>query len=96
MTAISGMLIRKTEPHQKCSTRKPPTTGPTAAPTAATAVHTPMARARSRRSGKTWRRIDRVAGMIIAPPTPRRARAAIRTAGVSAVAASREATPKSA
>lgn len=69
-------------------------TGPVAAPTAATAVHMPMAMARSRRSGKTWRSIDRVAGMIIAPPTPSRARAAMSTPGESAVAASAEAIPK--
>ncbi len=92
---MSGMLMRKTEPHQKCSMRKPPRTGPLAAPIAATAVQMPMARARSRRSGKTWRRIDRVAGMIIAPPTPSRARAAMRTWALSARAAVAEATPKS-
>ncbi len=77
------MLTRKTEPHQKCSSRKPPSSGPTAAPTAATALQMPMASARSRRSGKTWRRIDRVAGMIIAPPTPSSARATISTWALS-------------
>ena len=92
--AISGMLIRKTEPHQKCWTRKPPRTGPVAAPTAATAVHMPMAVARSRRSGKTALSMESVAGMIIAPPTPSRARAAMSTSGVVASAATAEATPK--
>ncbi len=96
LTSISGMLTRKTEPHQKCSRRNPPSSGPTAAPTAATALQMPMASARSRRSGKTWRRIDSVAGMIIAPPTPSSARAMIRTWALSARAASAEATPKSA
>ena len=43
-TSSSGTLIRKTEPHQKCSTSTPPIRGPTAAPTAATALHTPSAR----------------------------------------------------
>lgn len=71
-------------------------TGPVAAPTAATADHTPMATARSRRSGKTCRRIDRVAGMIIAPPTPSMARAAMSTPALSAMAATADATPKSA
>src|SRR5699024_3383886 len=28
----TGTAIRKTEPHQKCSSKKPPTTGPRAAP----------------------------------------------------------------
>ncbi len=94
--AISGMLMRKTEPHQKCWIRKPPRTGPLAAPMAATAVQMPMASARSRRSGKTCRRIERVAGMIIAPPTPSRARAAMRIWALSARAAIAEAAPKSA
>ncbi len=71
-------------------------TGPVAAPTAATAVHTPMATARSRRSGNTCRRIDSVAGMIIAPPTPSRARATMSTPALSAMAATAEAIPKSA
>ena len=96
ITAISGMFTRKTEPHQKCSTRKPPSTGPTAAPTAATALHIPMASARSRRSGKTCRTIDSVAGMIIAPPTPSSARAAISSTGSPAAAATADATAKSA
>ncbi len=94
LTSISGMLTRKTEPHQKCSSRKPPSSGPTAAPTAATALQMPMAIARSRRSGKTCRRIDSVAGMIIAPPTPSSARATISSWALSARAASAEATPK--
>ncbi len=94
LTSISGMLTRKTAPHQKCSSRKPPSSGPTAAPTAATALQTPMARARSRRSGKTWRRIDRVAGMIMAPPTPSSARATMSISAVGANAATAEATPK--
>ncbi len=96
LTSINGMLTRKTEPHQKCSRRKPPSSGPTAAPTAATALQMPMASARSRRSGKTCRRIDKVAGMIIAPPTPSSARAAMSTWALSARAAMAEATPNSA
>ncbi len=94
IAAIIGMLMRKTDPHQKFSTRKPPRTGPTAAPTAATALHTPMATARSRRSGKTCRRIDSVAGMIMAPPMPSRARATMRICGLGASAAAAEARPK--
>jgi hypothetical protein len=93
LTSISGMFTRNTEPHQKCSSRNPPSSGPTAAPTAATALQMPMASARSRRSGKTWRRIDSVAGMIIAPPTPSSARATISTWALSARAAMPEATP---
>ncbi|GAA2908213.1 hypothetical protein GCM10020221_00380 [Streptomyces thioluteus] len=86
--------MRKTEPHQKCSRRSPPSSGPAAAPTAATALQTPMATARSRRSGKTCRRMESVAGMIIAPPAPSSARAAISTSGSVASEASSEAIPK--
>ncbi len=67
-----------------------------AAPIAATAVQIPMAVARSRRSGKTARRMESVAGMIMAPPTPSSARAAMRTEGSVARAATAEATPNSA
>lgn len=42
-----------------------------------TAAHTARAKARSLASVKTLRRIDRVDGMMAAPPTPRRARAAM-------------------
>jgi hypothetical protein len=89
-------LTRKTEPHQKCSSSSPPTSGPAAAPTAATALHTPMASARSRRSGNTARSTDSVAGMIIAPPTPSSTRAATSTCGLPAAAASAEAAAKQA
>lgn len=85
--------MRKTAPHHRCSTRTPPISGPTAAPAAATALHTPSAIARSRRSVKTCRMIESVAGMIIAPPTPRKARETMSASGVAANAADSEARP---
>ena len=75
-----GTLMRNTDPHQKCSSSTPPTTGPSAAPPEATEAHTPMATARSRSSAKVSRRMDRVAGIIMAAPTASSARAAIRMA----------------
>ncbi len=45
-----GTLIRNAEPHQKCSSNKPPTTGPNAAPPEATEAQIPNAIACSRSS----------------------------------------------
>ena len=85
--------MRKTEPHQKCSSSKPPTTGPiaTARPTAP--AQTPMARPRSRGS-KTLEMIASVAGMIAAAPRPISARAPISCPGVCEYALASEAMPK--
>ncbi|MNT50942.1 hypothetical protein D3C72_1878810 [compost metagenome] len=58
----------------------PPTTGPSAAPPEATEAQTPMATARSRSSAKVRRRMDKVAGIIMAAPTASNARAAISVA----------------
>ena len=69
--------MRNTEPHQKCSSSTPPRTGPNAAPPDATEAQTPMAMARSRSSVKVSRRMDSVAGIIIAAPTANSVRAAI-------------------
>ena len=64
-----------TEPHQKWSSRKPPTTGPSATATPATPDQMPIAIARSRAFVNTLVRIESVAGMISAAPTPITARA---------------------
>ena len=53
-TAHIGTLIRKTEPQPKCSTSRPPTSGPIAMPTPATPAQMPMARARSPGRGTCW------------------------------------------
>ena len=42
-TAMTGTLIISTEPHQKCSSRKPPVTGPSATARPAVAAHTAIA-----------------------------------------------------
>ena len=63
-----GTLTKKTDPHEKCSSRKPLTTGPTAAPPPEIPAHTAMALPRSC-GGKTLVRIESVAGMTNAAPT---------------------------
>jgi hypothetical protein len=75
--ATSGTLIQKTAPQEKCASSSPPSVGPTTMPTPAMADQAPLAPARSR-AGKTAVRIDSVAGITKAPPTPISARAAIR------------------
>lgn len=92
-TAITGRLMRKTEPHQKCSSRNPPTTGPTAAPAEAIAPQMPMARLRSRGSWNRLRIRARVDGIRVAPATPSSARATIIISGVVAYALSTETAP---
>lgn len=83
-TAMTGRLMRNTEPHQKCSRSSPPRIGPIAVPAEAVAPQMPMARLRSRGSWKRLRIRARVAGISVAPATPSSARAAIITSGVCA------------
>ena len=73
--ATMGTFTMNTEPHQKWSSRKPPTTGPRATPTPAVAAQIPIAIARSRASVKTLVSSDSVAGMMNAAPAPMTARA---------------------
>ena len=93
---INGTLTRNAACQEKCSSSAPPTIGPTAAPIAETAAHTPSAVARSPGSVKTERSSDSVVGMIIAPPTPSSARAAITSAGLSTSSTAADAPPKTA
>ncbi len=81
-----GTLTRKTDPHQKCESRIPPVIGPRPTPSADTPAHTPMALARSTGSRNTLVMIDRVAGMMQAPPTPMSARVAMSMVGEVAMA----------
>ena len=92
-TMTIGTLMRKTEPHQKCSMRNPPRTGPmaTAAPTAA--AHRPMALPRSR-GGKTTVMIESVTGSTDAPAAPMTPRKRMSCRGVCAYAVSSDARPK--
>ncbi len=89
----SGMLTQKTDCQEKCSSRSPPTIGPIATPSPEKPAHTAMARPRSFGSRKTLVRIDRVAGMISAPPMPMKARVKISWLAVSDMAAATEPIP---
>ena len=62
--------------------------GPKAMPPEATPDHMPSAQARSRVSVKLLRMMASVAGIIVAPPTPCSARAAINTPVVGAIGGS--------
>ena len=75
-----GTLTRNTEPHEKCSSRKPLATGPTAAPPPEMPAHTAIALPRSC-GGNTLVRIDSVAGMTNAAPRPMTARPTMMAAG---------------
>ncbi len=92
----TGTLTSSTEPHQKCSSRKPPVTGPIARPSAETPAHTPMARPRSRGSRNTLVMMDRVAGMMNAAPMPMTQRKAMSCPDEPALAASSEPAPNTA
>ena len=71
------MLIRKTEPHQKCSSRTPLSTGPSAMPPVITPVQMPIAFARCLASWNMLRISASVDGIRVAPAMPSTARAAI-------------------
>ncbi len=77
-----GMFTRNTDPHQKCSSRRPDAIGPSAAPEPEMPAHRAIALARSR-VGKTFVRIDSVDGMTNAAPMPMIARAPMSIPGVS-------------
>lgn len=69
-TMTIGTLMRNTEPHQKCSSKKPPVTGPNATAAPDTADHTPIDFARSTGSRNTSMRIASVLGKTSAAPIP--------------------------
>ena len=71
---VTGTLMAKADPHQKCSTSHPPRTSPTAPPPPAIPAQMPIALARSF-DGKLLTRMLSVAGMTSAPPIPMTARA---------------------
>ncbi len=74
----TGMLMRNTARHDTASTNHPPRNGPRAAATPPRPDHAPMARDRSAGTNDAWSRA-RLPGVSSAPPTPWRARAAMRT-----------------
>src|SRR6478752_8329752 len=81
-TTAIGRFTQNTELHEKWASRMPPITGPMATPRPENPAQMAMARPRSRGSRNTLVRIDRVDGMISAPPTPIRQRAAMSWLGV--------------
>ena len=85
---MTGTLMRKTLPHQKCSRRIPPTSGPRAVPPEVPADQMAMAVVRWREPGKILRIRESVEGIMVAPLTPSRARAAMSAAALGAKAAS--------
>src|SRR5699024_4709749 len=94
VTITTGTLMRNTDPHQKNSRSRPPSTGPAAAPTTATDIHTAMARFRSRTLVNVIRTRARLAGIMVAAPTPSRPRAAMSTQADGENAAAKDPTPK--
>ena len=89
----TGTLIRKTDPHQKCSSSNPPMIGPMAAPTIEMEPHMAIAMLRSRSTVKVMRIRANVAGIMADAPMARKARAAISTSGVGENAATMDAMP---
>ena len=84
---MNGTLIRKTEPHQKCSTRKPLSTGPSAIPLMVALVQTATAVRRCFSSWNMLRISASVEGISVAPATPWTARAVISSAALCEYAA---------
>lgn len=93
-STMTGVLIMKTEPHQKLFSSRPPTTGPRAAPVARVPLQAAMADFRCLESWNMLRIRAREVGVSVAAPSPSRAREPMSISGLSAVAASADATPK--
>ena len=93
-TATIGTLMRNTEPHQKCSSKNPPVTGPNATAAPETADQTPIDFARSTGSRNTSMRIASVLGNTRAAPIPISPRPMMSCSVVSVNAAHAENTPK--
>jgi hypothetical protein len=90
----TGTARRNTDPHQKCWSRNPPTTGPRIPPAEKPVAHTAMAVRRCVASWKMLRSRDRVAGISIDPKRPSSARAATSASPVGANAASADTAAK--
>ena len=81
-SAMSGMFTTNAACQLKCSSRKPPIKGPAAMPRPEMDDQAASANARSFASVKMFLTMEMVAGMIMAPPTPRMARMAMMASGV--------------
>jgi hypothetical protein len=93
---ITGTLRRKTDPHQKYSSIRPPMSGPIAPPSEKLMIHTLMAVVRWRGSRNMLRMSESVDGATVAPATPSSARVAMSMEALLENAASIEAPPKKA
>ena len=93
---MTGSASRKTDPHQKNSSMRPPRTGPTALPALKPPIQTPMAIERSFGSLNMWKMSDSVDGASVAPASPSSARLAMSISALTENAASTENTPKTA
>jgi hypothetical protein len=90
------MLSRNTEPHQKCTSNTPPTSGPIAVPVIKLVIQAEIATVRCCASRNMLRINERVDGISVAPAMPSSARAAISISGVEENAANPEARAKAA
>ncbi len=90
---MAGTLTRKAEPHQKWSSRNPPTIGPITAPPVMPPVQSAIAVLRWPPSWNMLRISARVEGISVAPASPSSARVAISTSAPVEYAATTEATP---
>ena len=88
-----GTFTQKMNCQEKPSTMAPPMTGPSATARPAVPLQTPRARPR-RAGGTAAERMVRVSGVTMAPPTPCRARAAMRAPMLGATAAAAEPSVK--
>ncbi len=81
---MKGTPSRKAEPHQKCWSSTPPTSGPTAMPPMKQLNHTPIAVIIARSVVKIVRNRPIVEGISVAPAMPRTARQKMSCSGVVA------------
>ena len=95
-TAIAGMAARNTDPHQKCCSRNPASTGPRAPPVNWQVAQLAMARPRSVSSRNMLVISARVDGARVAPATPSSARVTISISGLTASAATADSTANAA
>jgi hypothetical protein len=93
--ATSGTLIRNTEPHQKCSSSSPPSTGPSGRPSIIALPSTDMALPRSASPGNSTRNTEVASGCRNAAAKPSTTRAAISSPGEVENAHHADAAPNS-
>jgi hypothetical protein len=92
---MTGTAIRKTDPHQKDPSSRPPITGPSTIPAISDVPHTPMAAPICFGSRNIPRSSARTDGTSVAPAIPSSARAPISMPGETEYAARTEAARNS-